>query len=151
MKNSRIVLALCALLFSANGLFAGCIERSQVSQDIGYAEVVRAGDYVYISGNVGWGTMPEAIKLSYDSLEKLLKEQGLTFKDVVKENLYTTDIEAMKANNALRLAYYNGVYPAATWVQVNRLFNEGIILEVELVAYAPKCCGAKPASCEKAK
>ncbi len=113
------------------------IERVKVDTDIGYSEVVRAGDYVYISGNVGWGTMPEAVKIAYDSLEKLLKENGLTFADVVKENAYTTDMEALKAARSLRSAYYAGTFPAATWVQVDRLYNEGIVLEVELIAYAP--------------
>jgi enamine deaminase RidA (YjgF/YER057c/UK114 family) len=113
------------------------IERNKVDADIGYSEVVRAGDYVYISGNVGWGAMPDAVKIAYDSLEKLLKENGLTFADVVKENVYTTDLEALKAARGIRSAYYAGIFPAATWVQVDRLYNEGIVIEVELIAYAP--------------
>jgi 2-iminobutanoate/2-iminopropanoate deaminase len=139
-----ILLTAIALLSAAQGTFAAPIERAEVDSNIGYAEVVRAGDYVYISGNVGWGKMPDAVKIAYDSLDKLLKAHGLTFKDVVKENIYATDIDALKASNALRNTYYGGVYPAATWVQVNRLFNPDIVIEVELVAYAPQgCCPKK--------
>ena len=113
------------------------MERFDVSSDIGYSEVVRAGDFIYISGNVGWGPMPEAVRHAYESLDALLKKQGLTFADVVKENVYTTQLDAFKAANPERLKFYNGKYPAATWVQVDRLFNPDIVVEVELVAYAP--------------
>ena len=117
---------------------APALQRVKVDNDIGYSEVVRAGDYVYISGNVGWGPMPEALKKAYDSLDALLRENGLSFAQVVKENIYTTDLEALKAARGIRSSYYSGNWPAATWVQVNRLYNEGIVVEVELVVYAPR-------------
>jgi len=143
MKKLIPFAAAIAFLFSAQGVFASCVERSEVNNEIGYAEVVRAGDFVYISGNVGWGKMPDAVKIAYDSLEKLLKQHGLSFKDVVKENVYTTDLDALKANYAIRNAYYGGAYPAATWVQVDRLFEPGFVIEVELIAYAPQSCCPK--------
>ncbi len=114
------------------------IVRLGIDENIGYAHAVRVGDMLYISGCVGWGEMPDAVNIVYDSLEKILKENGLTFADVVKENAYTTDMEALKAANSLRLARYAGQYPAATWVQVDRLFNEGLVLEVELIALIPE-------------
>ena len=139
-KTFSLLFGVLAVLFAAHGLSAAAIERTDVNKDIGYAEVVRAGDYVYISGNVGWGTMPDAVKTAYDSLGKLLKAQGLSFKDVVKENVYTTDLDALKANQALRNTYYGETFPAATWVQVNRLFDPSFVIEVELIAYAPREC-----------
>ena len=139
-KTHSLLFCALATFFAAHGLSAAAIERTDVNKDIGYAEVVRAGDYVYISGNVGWGSMPDAVKTAYDSLGKLLKVQGLSFKDVVKENIYTTDLDALKANEAVRNTYYDGTFPAATWVQVNRLFDPSFVIEVELVAYAPREC-----------
>jgi enamine deaminase RidA (YjgF/YER057c/UK114 family) len=113
------------------------IERVKVDNDIGYSELVRAGDYVYIAGHVGWNTMPEAVKIAYDSIGKLLKENGLSYCQVVKENVFTDDIEAFMAVRSVRNAYYGGTYPAATWVQITRLGNVGFHLEVELVVYDP--------------
>lgn len=133
------ILSSLAMFSSVTPSFAGDIERSRVSEDIGYAEVVRAGDYVYISGNVGWGEMPDAVRMTYTSLGKLLAEQGLSFKDVVKENVYTTNLDALKECYSIRNSYYDSVYPAATWVQVDRLFQPEFVLEVELVAYSPRC------------
>jgi len=106
--------------------------------DIGYCQAVRVGQLLYISGTTGAGKMPEAIRGAYDNLAKTLKAHGLTFKDVVKENIYTTDIDALKANNSIRLAFYDKSFPAATWVQVQRLYLPDQIIEIELTAVFPQ-------------
>lgn len=105
--------------------------------DIGYRQAVRVGDTLYISGIAGAGAMPDAIKSVYGELSQVLAHYGLTFAHVVKENAYTTDLEALKANLAVRRAFYGKDFPAATWVQVSRLYEPGHVLEVELVAVFP--------------
>ncbi|MDQ5980684.1 MAG: 2-iminobutanoate/2-iminopropanoate deaminase [Verrucomicrobiota bacterium] len=102
--------------------------------DIGYRQVVRAGNCLYLSGWAESGAMPDAIRKTYDNLVQQLKAHGLTLKDVVKENIYTTDIEALKANLPVRRAYYGKDFPAATWVQVVRLYEPDQVIEVELIA-----------------
>jgi len=57
---------------------------------------------------------------------------------VVKENLYTTDMEAVKKYNDARKVFYKGDFPAATWVQISRLFMYDARLKVELIAHLPK-------------
>ncbi len=104
----------------------------------GYAQVVKVDNILYISGAVATEVTPEGIAGVYRALERSLQSFGATFQHVVKENLYTTDIEAMKQYNAARKAYYNGDFPAATWVQVSRLYMADAKLEVELVAHLPK-------------
>ena len=104
----------------------------------GYVQVVKVDNVLYISGAVAREITPEGITRVYQALERSLKAYGATFQNVVKENLYTTDIEAMKANNHARKAFYKGDYPAATWVQITRLFMADARLEVELVAHLPK-------------
>jgi enamine deaminase RidA (YjgF/YER057c/UK114 family) len=74
----------------------------------------------------------------YQALEKSLKAFGATFQNVVKENLYTTDLEAMKKYNDARKVFYKRDFPAATWVQITRLFMHDARLEVELIAHLPK-------------
>jgi len=104
----------------------------------GYAQAVKIGNVIYISGSVSREITPEGIRRVYEALEKTLQHYGATFQNVVKENLYTTDIEAMKQHNPARKAFYKNDFPAATWVQVSRLFTAETKLEVELVAYLPK-------------
>ena len=104
----------------------------------GYAQAVKVDNVIYISGTVARDVNPEGIKRVYDALEKILKSYGATFQNVVKENLFTTDIEAMKKYNDTRKAYYKGDFPTATWVQISRLFMHDARLEVELIAHLPK-------------
>lgn len=104
----------------------------------GYAQVLKVDHILYISGAVTTNLSPEGITLVYKNLAASLASYGATFENVVKENLYTTDIETMKKYNSVRKKFYNGDFPAATWVQVQRLYMPDAKLEVELIAHLPK-------------
>lgn len=111
------------------------INMHKASEDAyGYTQIVKAGNTIYLSGITGRGPMDESIQTVYERIGKALEAAGASFEDVVKENLFTTDLDEVKRNNAIRLKFYNGKYPAATWVQVDRLFNPEYNLEVEVVA-----------------
>jgi 2-iminobutanoate/2-iminopropanoate deaminase len=105
-------------------------------KEIGYAAAVRHGDTLYISGVVGEGaTMAEQMTDCYRQIDEILKAHGLDSKAVVKETIYTRDIEAVKAAIPVRKQFYTGeVYPAATWVQIDRLFNASNDIEIEIEA-----------------
>jgi enamine deaminase RidA (YjgF/YER057c/UK114 family) len=104
----------------------------------GYVQVVKVDNVLYISGAVATEVTPEGITNVYRALERSLKSFGATFQNVVKENLYTTDMEAMKKYNEARKVFYKGDFPAATWMGVARLFMHEARLEVELIAHLPK-------------
>ena len=110
----------------------------QQDTSAGYVQVVKVENVLYISGAVARDVTPEGITRVYQSLERSLKSFGATFQNVVKENLYTTDMEAMKKYNDARKAFYKGDFPAATWMGVSRLFMADAKLEVELIAHLPK-------------
>ena len=103
----------------------------------GYAQAIKVDNVLYISGTVSRDITPEGVRNVYTALERTLQHYGAGFQHVVKENLYTTDIEAMKQNNYVRKEFYKGDFPAATWVQISRLFMADAKLEVELVAHLP--------------
>lgn len=113
---------------------------SPLKQDTsaGYVQVVKVDNVLYLSGAVAREVTPEGITRVYQALERSLKSFGATFQNVVKENLYTTDMEAMKKYNDARKVFYKGDFPAATWVQISRLFMHEARLEVELVAHLPE-------------
>ena len=104
----------------------------------GYVQVVKVDNVLYISGAVAREVTPEGITKVYRDLERSLKSFGASFQNVVKENLYTTDMEAMKKYNDARKVFYKGDFPAATWMGVARLFMADAKLEVELIAHLPK-------------
>lgn len=106
--------------------------------EIGYCQAVRVGNRLYISGTVGQGEMPAAVRSVYERLKQTLEANGLTFRNVVKESVYTTDLDAFKSSNDIRKGFYAASMPAATWVQVQRLYLPSFVLEVELIAEYPK-------------
>src|SRR3984893_14602840 len=101
-----LLILVCAL--AAVTVFASDIPKKpfylneKIEKEIGYAQAVRIGDTLYVSGSVGAGEMPAAIQQSYDELKQTLAAHGLDFKNVVKENLYTTDLDAVKTDGAVR-------------------------------------------------
>ena len=104
----------------------------------GYTQAIKVDNILYISGTVSRGDAATALKNIYTNLDRTLKHYGATFQNVVKETLFTTDIEAVKQANHARKPFYNGDYPSATWVQISRLFMPDVMIEVELVAHLPK-------------
>ncbi|NTS40058.1 MAG: RidA family protein [Chitinophagaceae bacterium] len=108
----------------------------------GYTQAVLSGSVLYISGTVGMGkTMEEQFRSVYGGIDRTLKHFGLTVANIVKENLYTTDIEAAKNANSVRKLFYKGDYPAATWVQISRLYMQEALVEVEIIAHLPPLKG----------
>ncbi len=74
---------------------------------------------------------------AYGTIKHTLEHYHFNFSHVVKENVYTTDIEALKQHVAVRRTFYGEDFPVATWVQVARLYNPGQVIEVEIVAVLP--------------
>ncbi|MFW0714396.1 RidA family protein [Pedobacter sp. N23S346] len=104
----------------------------------GYCQVLKIDNVLYISGAVTDNITPEGISSVYNNLKASLASFGATFENVVKENLYTTDIEEVKKFNYVRKKFYNNDFPAATWVQIQRLYMPKAKLEIELTAHLPK-------------
>lgn len=133
-------------LLTAAVVLAGCTAAQPVAQssckhrnpgierDIGYCQTVRIGDTYHVSGITGSAPMDRAVANVYDQLRATLADNGLTFADVVKETVYATDLDAFIAQKDVRKNYYGDHLPAATWVQVERLYLPQFVVEVELTA-----------------
>lgn len=104
----------------------------------GYAQVIKTGNAIYVSGTVALTITESDLKRVYKVIERSLEHYGATLQNVVKETIFTTDMEAMKQLNHVRKQIYKGDFPASTWVQVVRLFMPEAKLEIEVVAYLPE-------------
>ena len=117
--------------------------RREGEQAFGYAQAVQSGQTLYVSGTlavndafqtVGADTRAQLIVV-YDALRQTLEAFGASFANVVKENIFVTDMDAFIDANDLRLAIYAGLdLPAVTAVEVRRLAFPGNLVEIELVA-----------------
>jgi len=113
-------------------------DSAKQSLSAGYAQTVKVGNTLYLSGIPAIDITEEGVSKLYQSLEKSLQAFGAGFENVVKENIYTTDIEAMKSVNEVRKKFYKDDFPAATWVQISRLYEPRAKLEVDLIAILPE-------------
>ena len=107
-------------------------------QQIGYAQAIRAGHTIYISGTVGADEkgfpkdLEAQMKLAYASIEKSLNHYGANFSNVVMERIYTTDMDALIKCQETRKSIYGNWLPAATWVEVRRLYTPEAMIEIEV-------------------
>lgn len=128
-----VLIAGCTL----HGDRVGEIERRHYGQHeaaTGYTQAVRTGNTLYLAGLTHQGdTMAEQLVGIYDNIERILSDYGATTADILKETIYTTEIEALKESIPLRKSYFpGGTFPAATWVQVESLFLPNLKVEVEV-------------------
>ncbi len=107
-------------------------------QEIGYSQSVRVGDRIIVAGTIGASgkatDMESQLKAAYATIVQTLAHDKATMKDVVKETIYCRDMNALIACQETRKKIYEGNLPAATWVQIDRLYMPSALLEIEVEA-----------------
>jgi len=116
-------------------------------KDFGYSQAVLIDKTLYISGSVAAdesgrlvapGDMAGQMRAAYANIQRTLAAHGAGFEEVVKETIYTTNMDALLKASDLRFEYYNKeMLPTVTWVQVQRLIDPGFLVEIEVVAELP--------------
>jgi enamine deaminase RidA (YjgF/YER057c/UK114 family) len=75
------------------------------------------------------------MKNAYSDLDKVLKHYGLTFDDVIVENVFTTDMAKFLEVAGYRNSIYTKQYPTGSWLEVKGLALPGFLIEIELEAH----------------
>jgi len=139
--NRLLLLSLAALLLLSDWASVGSqpqrayFHRNEsIENDIGYCQALRNGNTLDISGIAGQGDMASAVRSAYERLSLTLEANGLSFADVVKENVFATDLDPFIRNKEIRKEFYGQSFPAATWVQIQRLYLPSFIVEINLTA-----------------
>lgn len=108
-------------------------------EEVGYAQAVKVGSTIYVSGSVGEGKdMRTQLRQAYEAIGKSLAKYGATFQNVVKENISATDLDEMIKHKDVRRDFYKGDWPAASWVGVKRLYVPALLVQVDVIAELPK-------------
>jgi enamine deaminase RidA (YjgF/YER057c/UK114 family) len=115
--------------------------RPEVEKAYGYSHAVKIGNSIKISGAVSMddegnptavGDIEQQMKNCYADLEKILTHFGCTFDDVVKEDIFTTDMAQMLEKSAYRAEVYKNGFPTGTWLEVKGLALPEFMVEIEL-------------------
>ncbi|GAA4225004.1 hypothetical protein GCM10023075_21780 [Streptosporangium album] len=111
-----------------------------------YSHATRAGDLLFVSGQValdadgqvvGEGDMTRQSEYVMEMLARVLADQGCTFDDVTHIRTHLTDMSLLPEYGAVRRRHITGEPPASTTVEVSRLFQPGLLIEVEVIAAIP--------------
>ncbi|MBM7600940.1 2-iminobutanoate/2-iminopropanoate deaminase [Virgibacillus halotolerans] len=107
-----------------------------------YSHAVDAGEYIYFSGQTAkntptaedmTGDIAAQTKQCFINLFEVMKEADLTSDDVVKVNVYLTDMNDFTAMNEVYETQFNAPFPARTCVAVLGL-PLGAEVEIEMIA-----------------
>jgi 2-iminobutanoate/2-iminopropanoate deaminase len=120
------------------------ISTHEAPQAIGpYSQATRAGDWVFLSGQipldpatgqiVEGGIVPQTRRVM-ENLGAVLRAAGATFADVVRTNIYLTDLGDFARVNEVYATYFPKDPPARATVQVAAL-PRGAAVEIDLTAY----------------
>jgi len=107
-------------------------------QEIGYSQAIRSGNMLYVSGTVGADAkgqpadLDSQMKKAYEGIQKTLAHYHTDLSHVIMERIYTTDIEALIHSQPTRKQIYGEHAPAATWVEVKRLYAPADKIEIEV-------------------
>ena len=122
------------------------IERHMVPGEIEpvshFCHVVRSGDLIWLSGMVGIaadGSIPpdtnDQFRVAIKSIDTCLRHAGGRPDQIVKVQVFMTDISERPQINPIRIEYFGEHKPASTLVQVSSLVDPRMKVEIEAVAY----------------
>ena len=105
---------------------------------------IKTGNLVYVSGQIalepdgtlaGKGSMREQTRRVFQNIDAVLSRAGGSLENVFKITAYLTDMSRYAEYSAGRTEAFQGRKPASTTVEVTKLAFEGLLVEVEAVAY----------------
>jgi 2-iminobutanoate/2-iminopropanoate deaminase len=73
-------------------------------------------------------------RLVMENLQKVLAASGASFSDVVRTDVFVTNMEEQDAIGEVMGEYFAGNYPCSTLVEVSRLVDARLKLEVNAIA-----------------
>ena len=105
-----------------------------------FSQAIVAGNTIYVAGqgpfNPGTGKMPAGFEdqavQTFENVKAIVESAGATLADVVKVNVYLTDLNNFAKMNEVYKRYFNDPYPARATVGTQLL--GGMSIEVECVA-----------------
>ncbi|MEO1458002.1 MAG: RidA family protein [Pseudomonadota bacterium] len=93
---------------------------------------------------VGAGDMAAQVRMALTNIQSVLAHFGGEMGDILSLTLHVTDIEAFMAAGEVRAAFFSPPYPATTTVEVVRLYNPALMVEITAMAEIPMARFRRP-------
>ena len=107
---------------------------------VGYSRAVRMGSLVFVAGTtavgadggvVGPGDLYAQTKRALAIIEAALTEVGAALRDVVRTRMFVTDLSRWEEAGRAHGEVFGEIRPATTMVEVSRLIDPAMLIEIE--------------------
>ena len=111
---------------------------------IGYSRVIRAGDFVEVSGCtgvdadgtiVGGGDPAEETRQAIRNIAAALAQAGATVEQVTRTRIFLKDVTMWEAVGRAHGEVFGEIRPVTTLVEVSSLIDPAMLVEIEASAY----------------
>ena len=109
---------------------------------VGYSRAVKVGNIIEIAGTtamdgellVDKDDVYEQTKFILKKIEKALQQLGSSLNDVVRTRMFVTNMDDWELIGKAHGEFFTTIKPVATMVEVKRLINETLLIEIEVTA-----------------
>jgi enamine deaminase RidA (YjgF/YER057c/UK114 family) len=116
--------------------------RTHTEEVFGYSRAVRVGNVVTVAGTtamaadgpVGGSDVAEQTRECLRRIEAALHQTHASLADVVRTRIFVTDIDAWEEVGRVHRELFSEALPASTIVEVARLFDPRLLVEIEVDA-----------------
>jgi 2-iminobutanoate/2-iminopropanoate deaminase len=107
-----------------------------------YSQGRKGGGLVFVAGQVPFdtsgkmvgSTIEEQTRATLENVKAVVEAAGATLADVVKVNVYLSDLAHFAAMNEVYASFFSEPYPARTTVHAGLL---GFLVEIDAIAALP--------------
>jgi enamine deaminase RidA (YjgF/YER057c/UK114 family) len=110
---------------------------------VGYSRAVRVGNQVLVTGTTAtddhgeivgaWDAYTQTVQV-IRNIERALHALGASLADVVRTRMFVTDISRWEEYGRAHGEFFREIRPCATMVEVSRLIDERMLIEIEVDA-----------------